>query len=299
MKQIKKYFKNKEHDSLKSKLKSYSALAASFVALAPLSNDALAQCPTDVDPDAVLNNTAFPIDFDGDGTIDINIGNFNSGSVSPYLAFYGSAFSTLFSTSFYTGSAFYFIGAGYLLNYYTFVNSGFTFNSAYATIPAGNGLLGLSSGSNPLANGDAICSTAAFNTGSVQFANYFFSSFTSYSLFTLTSYYYFQYSYNFINYTANSFTTLFLIGSNILGTGGTNTSTSGGNFNNTTQYVGVAFDVGGNTHYGWVELEIDPANSEITVLSYGYNPTAGECIPAGQCVAACAADNGTPSFVSP
>jgi len=299
MKQIKKYFRNEEYDSLKGKLKSYSALATSFVVLAPLSNDVFAQCPTDVDPDAVINSGTFPIDFDGDGIIDLSLGNFNTGSTNPYLAFYGSAFSTLFATSTFTPPYFFFTGAGYLLNYYTFTNNGFTVNSAYANVPGGNGLLGFAIVSSPLANGDAICSTATFNFGN-QSANYFFSTFTFYSLFTVTSYYFAQYAYNTINATYSLFNTTFPIGSNVLATGGISTASFGvGNFNNTVQYIGVEFDIGGNTHYGWVELQIDPTTSQIALLSYGYNPIAGECIPAGQCVNSCAPDNGTPSLVSP
>ncbi|HMQ07665.1 MAG TPA: IPTL-CTERM sorting domain-containing protein, partial [Saprospiraceae bacterium] len=60
-------------------------------------------------------------------------------------------------------------------------------------------------------------------------------------------------------------------------------------------YIGIAFDIGGNTHYGWIQVEVEQeiqltpgldgspisASSCITVLDYAYNSVPNQPIRAG------------------
>ena len=66
--------------------------------------------------------------------------------------------------------------------------------------------------------------------------------------------------------------------------------------NSVTGYVGVAFEVNGNTHYGWIQLQIDQsvdvqtagmggdhtASSCVTILDYAYKTAPEEQILAGE-----------------
>ena len=45
-------------------------------------------------------------------------------------------------------------------------------------------------------------------------------------------------------------------------------------------YVGVAFDVSGNTHYGWIRIDVADSGSFV-VLDYAYESTANAAIAAG------------------
>lgn len=49
----------------------------------------------------------------------------------------------------------------------------------------------------------------------------------------------------------------------------------------TEKFLGVRFDIGGNTHYGWVRLSVSASGDEFTVLDYAYEATPGEPIDAG------------------
>ena len=46
-------------------------------------------------------------------------------------------------------------------------------------------------------------------------------------------------------------------------------------------YVGVSFDIDGNTHYGWVRLASGSDSSNFTILDFAYESTAGAPINAG------------------
>ncbi|WP_040281203.1 T9SS type A sorting domain-containing protein [Psychroserpens damuponensis] len=46
-------------------------------------------------------------------------------------------------------------------------------------------------------------------------------------------------------------------------------------------YVGVAFDISGSTHYGWVRLEMGSSSSNFTVKDFAYEQTADASINAG------------------
>jgi hypothetical protein len=51
----------------------------------------------------------------------------------------------------------------------------------------------------------------------------------------------------------------------------------------TDRYLGLRFNIGGNTHYGWARLDVpNNAASSWTVKDYAYNTTAGDPINAGQ-----------------
>lgn len=51
------------------------------------------------------------------------------------------------------------------------------------------------------------------------------------------------------------------------------------------RYVGVRFDVGANTYYGWVRLTVSADGGTITIKDYAYNATPNGSINAGQAVA--------------
>lgn len=60
---------------------------------------------------------------------------------------------------------------------------------------------------------------------------------------------------------------------------------SNGNFlGQTDKFLGARFDIGGNTHYGWVRLDVAADGTTITVKDYAYNTIATESIQAGQTV---------------
>lgn len=51
----------------------------------------------------------------------------------------------------------------------------------------------------------------------------------------------------------------------------------------TDKYLGLRFNIGGNTHYGWARLDVpNNAADSWTVKDYAYNMTAGDPINAGQ-----------------
>ncbi len=47
-------------------------------------------------------------------------------------------------------------------------------------------------------------------------------------------------------------------------------------------YLGLQFDIGGNTHYGWVRIDMPADGTTMTVKDFAYNSTAGASILAGQ-----------------
>lgn len=46
-------------------------------------------------------------------------------------------------------------------------------------------------------------------------------------------------------------------------------------------FLGISFELNGNTHFGWVGLNVDPSGSPITVFDYAFNATPDEPIAAG------------------
>ena len=68
-------------------------------------------------------------------------------------------------------------------------------------------------------------------------------------------------------------------------TGMISTNIQTGNFMGATDgYLGIAFDISGSTHYGWVRLDVASDASTITLKDYAYNGTADGAINAGQTV---------------
>lgn len=63
-------------------------------------------------------------------------------------------------------------------------------------------------------------------------------------------------------------------------------SGSGGIYNNwcnaTDKYLGLRFDIGGNTHYGWARLDVGTLPSGWILKDYAYNTVADAPITAGQ-----------------
>ena len=56
-----------------------------------------------------------------------------------------------------------------------------------------------------------------------------------------------------------------------------------GSFNDTTgKYMGLKFDIDGNTHYGWIQLDVNATVTEAHISGYAYNDVAGSPISAGQ-----------------
>lgn len=49
----------------------------------------------------------------------------------------------------------------------------------------------------------------------------------------------------------------------------------------TDTYAGVAFDIGGSTHYGWIRFDVAANGSTMTIKDYAYNATAGAGILTG------------------
>ncbi len=45
---------------------------------------------------------------------------------------------------------------------------------------------------------------------------------------------------------------------------------------NTGRAVGLKFDIGANTHYGWAQVDVGAVGSDVTLAMFGYNDTAGE-----------------------
>jgi len=45
-------------------------------------------------------------------------------------------------------------------------------------------------------------------------------------------------------------------------------------------YLGVQFDIGGSTHYGWIHIEL-PTNSSVTIMDWAYEDVADTEITAG------------------
>ena len=54
-----------------------------------------------------------------------------------------------------------------------------------------------------------------------------------------------------------------------------------GNFVGSSGFLGVSFDIGGSTHYGWVDLALNSNATELTINGWGYETVAGVGIQAG------------------
>jgi len=59
-------------------------------------------------------------------------------------------------------------------------------------------------------------------------------------------------------------------------------STSGNFLGKSDKYLGVIFKVGGNTHYGWVQLSIDDLAFDVTISGYAWNDTPEGPIKTGE-----------------
>lgn len=50
----------------------------------------------------------------------------------------------------------------------------------------------------------------------------------------------------------------------------------------TDKYLGLRFQIAGNTHYGWARLDVSLSGDSFTLKDYAYNTVADESIDAGQ-----------------
>lgn len=50
----------------------------------------------------------------------------------------------------------------------------------------------------------------------------------------------------------------------------------------TDKYLGLRFQIAGQTHYGWARLDVSASGDAFTVKDYAYNSVPGEAINAGQ-----------------
>ena len=50
----------------------------------------------------------------------------------------------------------------------------------------------------------------------------------------------------------------------------------------TDKFLGLRFQISGNTHYGWAKLDVSASGDSFTVKEYAYNATPDESINAGQ-----------------
>ena len=67
----------------------------------------------------------------------------------------------------------------------------------------------------------------------------------------------------------------------ITGSLSTSGSFSGGNFINGEGFVGLKFDISGDTHYGWARVEVTPDGTTLSVKDYAYESTANTAILSG------------------
>lgn len=56
---------------------------------------------------------------------------------------------------------------------------------------------------------------------------------------------------------------------------------STGNFLGTEGYIGVRFDISGQTHYGWVRVEMNATATQMIIKDYAYDATPNTAINAG------------------
>lgn len=69
----------------------------------------------------------------------------------------------------------------------------------------------------------------------------------------------------------------------VIDLGGTNYSLSAGNFINVTdKFVGLRFDLSGETYYGWARLDVNTDGTNWVIKDYAYNSTPDQPINAGQ-----------------
>lgn len=61
-------------------------------------------------------------------------------------------------------------------------------------------------------------------------------------------------------------------------------SSSFGGFTGNDIHLGVRFQVGANTHYGWIRMDVLTDGSQVTIKDYAYNGNPDEVINAGQTV---------------
>lgn len=76
------------------------------------------------------------------------------------------------------------------------------------------------------------------------------------------------------------------VSSPVMAAYGTMSTTSGGTYAlsfgaSGTRFLGVRFDIGGNTHYGWIRVTTPSFPDQITVHDYAYNSVADQPIQAG------------------
>lgn len=313
-------------NSYTSKLSSYGALAAGVLAMSGA--DLNAQCAgATFDPSTDI---LLELDIDGDGITDVNIGGF--GTLSTFRSSF-ALFSNVMGPYSSSGPVmttfpYYYPGVGSLsvmvngtVDYFfysrSFVSSffGFSFGSAfvYASAAPGGQIVGLTTGG-------SVCSAISNSGGgftTLLNKSAFYSSFGSFSGYTFSYY---------LNAAANVSATLagfpvfstyytamastFNAGTNVLFSSMFGTGSCFPPVPITS--LAVEFDIGGETHNGWIEISID-GSGVVTVVDCGYNAcsvqeataegdAAAACIAVGTATftpgICCAADNGTISISS-
>jgi len=320
MKKIQKYLSDKKVENLTGRLASYAAVAGVFMFAGA---EVQAQCAAVGAP--------IPVDIDGDGTIDVNL-NVISGAlydppgslVASVPYFYnnnvlGSAAILLSENP--SASSLYTAGGGacsallttpYVVrrNYISSITRGFsyvytnvnvvgTYLYAFATVPAGNQIIGVTAGA-------SACPATAGS--SAAFVNYGYAGSVSVSAFTYTL---FQ-QYVVTSITGNAAATsggnsCFNSVTATVGFAGRPGTVSGPNFNllvdssvsnalavvsgpnpiggNTpgNTQLALQFQIGGMTHNGWIQLTPNP-DGTACIAATGYNGCSIEAATA----------NGTP-----
>jgi hypothetical protein len=61
-----------------------------------------------------------------------------------------------------------------------------------------------------------------------------------------------------------------------------NMTSSNGEFLGITGFVGLKFNAGGNTHYGWARVEVGSGGEFLSIKDYAYDATPNTAIPAGE-----------------
>ena len=162
-------------------------------------------------------------------------------------------------------------------NFYTTFGSGFfsnTNNDVMLNPTAGNRFLGSGGGPFALSNGSNISAAGSFGSGSATLATYYWG----YSYWLSTSTYTTQTTTTTTGGGTNTVTNTFTFSTPSTWSG----TYSGGNFlGQTDKYLGLEFQILGQTHYGWARLTVSGSADSFTIKDYAYDATPATAILAG------------------
>lgn len=275
--------KIKKSSSNQKSLTSYIALAAAFLS-AGTGSEIQAQC-TDFDPDIVLNGASFiQIDLNGDGIDDVQLSIMKAagaGTLTTTGYYYYrrelinkvyssmgaliSQFTTTYITSCETVQQL-------VYDIYQFKAQAQGLNGAQILM---NGTLGaaLDNGGNIDGNG-AFGGTVLLGSATVSDLQYY----------TDTSCVYKTYGHTGDNASTR-------VETNTTNTVLDSTSTATfkskniGNFPGMgNKFLGLQFEIDGNTHFGWFELSVNGNSCEMTLGGFGFHPSPNTAIAAGACI---------------